>query len=269
MESFQTLTLKVKLTYPGHNLSPLYIVENKLQVVQISRQIPTYQNDSALPMLAVRSNNSTVLFSELAICLVKFRRTLNPSSAVRTEPVRVFMKLYQLESSVNITSSNLQGAFEYNVRINVVKLGFNKNDIGEYVKERHFPSRIQLWVGPELGANYVTSLSLGRSTDDPQREVETHKIVKGKFGKSKVPLVKATAWTSTRTKTRNWRFDQDSEGNTAIIDAILCDNTTGNEVATWKPSSNGDGGLKNALQRRYSGGGRAFNKSGSLVFAGD
>ncbi|KAF6176882.1 hypothetical protein GIB67_025942 [Kingdonia uniflora] len=67
----------------------------------------------------------------------------------------------------------------------------------------------------------------------------------------------------------DWRFDQDSEGNTAIIDAILCDNTTGNKVATWKPSSNGDGGLKNALQRRYSGGGRAFNKSGSLVFAGD
>ncbi|KAF6176223.1 hypothetical protein GIB67_023528 [Kingdonia uniflora] len=156
-----------------------------------------------------------------------------------------------------------------NVRINVVKLGFNKNDIGEYVKERHFPSRIQLWVGPELGANYITSLRLGRSTDNPQREVETHKIVKGKFGKSKVPLVKATAKTSTRTKTRNWRFDQDSEGNTAIIDAILCDNTTGNEVATWKPSSNGDGGLKNALQKRYSGGGRAFNKSGSLVFAGD
>ncbi|KAF6176225.1 hypothetical protein GIB67_023516 [Kingdonia uniflora] len=137
-----------------------------------------------------------------------------------------------------------------NARINIVKLGFNKNDIEEYVKERHFPSRIQLWVVPELGANYVTSLSLGRSTENPQREVETHKIVKGKFGKSKVPLVKATAGTSTRTKTRNWRFDQDSEGNTAIIDAILSDNTTGIEVATWKPSSNGDGGLKNALQKR-------------------
>ncbi|KAF6135009.1 hypothetical protein GIB67_014058 [Kingdonia uniflora] len=58
--------------------------------------------------VVVRSNNSVVLSSELAICLVILRRTLNPSSAVCTELVRVFMKLYQLESSVNITSSNLQ-----------------------------------------------------------------------------------------------------------------------------------------------------------------
>ncbi|KAF6159902.1 hypothetical protein GIB67_032986 [Kingdonia uniflora] len=56
--------------------------------------------------VVVRSNNSVVLSSELAICIV--RRTLNPPSAVRTKPVQVFMKLYQLKFSVNITNSNLR-----------------------------------------------------------------------------------------------------------------------------------------------------------------
>ncbi|KAF6140780.1 hypothetical protein GIB67_042193 [Kingdonia uniflora] len=60
----------------------------------------------------VRSNNSTILTSKLAICLVILRRTLNPSSVVRTEPVRVFMKLYQLESLANITSSNLRRDYD-------------------------------------------------------------------------------------------------------------------------------------------------------------
>ncbi|KAK9286313.1 hypothetical protein L1049_014703 [Liquidambar formosana] len=176
----------------------------------------------------------------------------------------------QLEYSVGFYEGHIQvNARVDNLRFHVAKLGFNKNDDMDYVDERHFPSRIRVWIGPEVGSTYVASLSLGRSTDNVERELETQKIVKSSLGKSKVPRVKAMASTSTRTKTRNWRWDQDAEGNAAIFDWVLCDNTTGVEVATWKPSSGHDGKSGNNFQKRYTGANRPFTKTGSVVFTGD
>ncbi|KAL5561323.1 hypothetical protein UlMin_031070 [Ulmus minor] len=154
-----------------------------------------------------------------------------------------------------------------NIRFHVVKLGYNRNDDVEFGEERHFPSRIRIWVGPEVGATYVGGLTLGRSTENREREVQTQKIVKGSLSKTKVPKMKATTRTSTKTRQRNWRWDQDAEGNAAVFDAVLCDNMTGHEVATWKASSGGDG--ENGFRDRYSGANRVFTKSGGLVFAGD
>ncbi|EXC03761.1 hypothetical protein L484_001489 [Morus notabilis] len=160
-----------------------------------------------------------------------------------------------------------------NLRLHVTKLGYNKDnddDDVELGEERHFPSRIRVWVGPEVGANYVAGLSLGRSSEKHgEREVETHSIVKGSFGISKMlsPKVKATSRTLRRTRQRSWRWDQDAEGNAAVFDAVLCDGATGSEVATWKPSTGGDdhGGFRD----RYNGTDRVFTKSGGLVLAGD
>ncbi|OVA15924.1 hypothetical protein BVC80_1821g91 [Macleaya cordata] len=169
----------------------------------------------------------------------------------------------QLEYSVYFSDGFIQVNTRVdNLRFHVVKLGFNKNEEGEYAEERHFPSRIRVWVGPEIGANYVSCLSLGRSTENQEREVETKKIVKGSSGK-----VKAMARTSVRRRTRSWRFEQDAEGHAAIFEAILCDNVSGVEVATWKQNS--EGNPKNGLKNRYYGGNRLFNKTGGLVFAGD
>lgn len=55
------------------------------------------------------------------------------------------------------------------------------------------------------------------------------------------------------------------EGNAVIFDSVLCDNTTGFEIATWKPPG---GQLGNDFRRRYSGASRAFAKSGGLIFTG-
>lgn len=183
----------------------------------------------------------------------------------------------QLEYTVGFFDNYIQvSARVDNLRLHVAKLGFNKNGDDVYVNERHFPSRVRVWVGPEVGASYVTSLSLGRATDNVEKEAETQKIVKGSFGKLKEPKVKGITRTTTRTRVKNWRWDQDSEGNAAIFDATLCDNTTGVEVAMWKPSSNmnvngcGDyDQVENNFRRRYTGANRSFTKSGSLVFAGD
>jgi hypothetical protein len=119
---------------------------------------------------------------------------------------------------------------------------------------------------------YFCCLSLGRSTNNEEKEVEVQKTVKGSFRKSKAPRVKATARTSTRTRTRtrtrNWRWEQDTEGNAAIFDAIFCDNGTGLEVATWKSVTSG-GKLGHDFENRYIGSSRPLTKTGGLVFAGD
>ncbi|KAL8554631.1 hypothetical protein ACS0TY_002717 [Phlomoides rotata] len=174
----------------------------------------------------------------------------------------------QLEYTVGFYENFIQvNARVDNLRFHVVQLGF-KNSTGEkFLEEKHFPSRIRVWVGPEVGASYVGGLSLGRSTDNVEKEMEMQKTMKANSGKLKVPKVKAEARMGTRTKIKNWRFDQDVEGNAAVFDAILCDNTTGVEIATWRPPTGGQMGIN--LRGRYTGGGRAFTKSGGLVFAGE
>ncbi|KAJ9551946.1 hypothetical protein OSB04_015991 [Centaurea solstitialis] len=183
----------------------------------------------------------------------------------------------QFEYSVEVKEGFiLVNARVDNIRIHVAKLGFGKGNEGNgYMHERHFPSRVRVWVGPEVGASYVTGLTLGRSTDNVEKETETQKTLKGSFGNTKVPKMKTMTRTTTRTKARAWRWDQDSEGNMAIFDSTLCDNTTGVEIATWQPSCGDDvvggGGRGNrdevaqGFQKRYTGVNRSFTKSGNWV----
>lgn len=156
-----------------------------------------------------------------------------------------------------------------NLRFHVEKLGFNKNEEMEYAEERHFPSRVRVWVGPEVGSTYVAALSLGQSTSNGKREVEMQRILKGSYGNTKIPQpqVKARAKMTTKTKMKNWRWDQDVEGNAVVFDAVLCDNTTGQEIATWKDDN--VGGFSSSFRNRYTGPNRPFTKSGGVVFAKD
>ncbi|XP_051131718.1 uncharacterized protein LOC127251851 [Andrographis paniculata] len=172
----------------------------------------------------------------------------------------------QMEYSVEYSDNYIQvKARVDNLRFHVVKLGFSDEDSLEF-EEKHFPSRVRVWVGPEIGESYVAGLTLGRSTDNVEKEMEMQRTLKGKSGNSKVsPAVKSTARIATRTKMKNWRWDQDVEGNAAVFEAVLCDNSTGVEVAAWKPPAVGG----NGFPRRYAGGGRPFAKSGGLIFSGE
>ncbi|KAG9130230.1 hypothetical protein Leryth_004309 [Lithospermum erythrorhizon] len=156
-----------------------------------------------------------------------------------------------------------------NIRLHVMTLGLQEGD-GLLAEERYFPSKIRVWVGPEMGADYVGGLSLGLSTNNLEKEMESERIMKGDFG-SKIPDVKIMARMGTKTKVKNWRWDQDAEGNTVIFDSIMYDNASGMEVATWDPSKSngghGDNQLATNLRRRYSGANRGFTKKGGLVFA--
>ncbi|TKY50994.1 hypothetical protein E2542_SST22501 [Spatholobus suberectus] len=176
----------------------------------------------------------------------------------------------QLEYTVGFCDGFIQvRARVDNIRLQVARLGFNQNDDVEFVEEKHFPSRVRVWVGPEIGATYVAGLSLGRSTENKESEVEIQKIVKGNFEKSQGSKVKASARSSRRTRSRSWRMDQDAEGNAAIFDVVLYDNTTGQEVGSWKPTGQTGDDPVHGLRGRYGRANRPFTKNGSVVIAGD
>ncbi|KAJ3673033.1 hypothetical protein LUZ60_006407 [Juncus effusus] len=167
-----------------------------------------------------------------------------------------------------------------NICAHVVKLGYRKKDIDEseieeeeeeveIETERHFPSRVRVWIGPEPGSAYATGPSLGRSSGNPEREVETMRTIKGGFSNAiKTNGIKAKVRSSARTKNKSWRWEQETDGSAAIFEGILCDSATWTEVATWKPVI-GSPDPRTALKRRWRGPGRAFSRKGGLVVAGD
>ncbi|KAJ1280885.1 hypothetical protein BS78_04G266400 [Paspalum vaginatum] len=176
-----------------------------------------------------------------------------------------------------------------NVRVRVARLAFRKDgdDAGGTSKEdeedaamdgeSYFPSRVRVWVGPRFGASYATGPSLGRSTGNPDRDVEMTRIVKGAFsgatklaGGGAAPRLKAKMRSSARTRHRSWRWEQEAEGSAGVFEGVLHDPVTGTEVSAWRPGG-GTGGTdpRNGMRRRYGGPGRAFSKMRGLVVAGD
>jgi hypothetical protein len=185
-----------------------------------------------------------------------------------------------------------------NVRVRVARLAFRKddgdgggNDVEEEEDagvdndvmdgESHFPSRIRVWVGPRFGASYATGPSLGRSTGNPERDVEMTRTVKGAFagatkpanGGGVAPRIKAKMRSSARMLNRSWRWEQEAEGSAGVFEGVLYDPVTGTEVSAWRPGIGGGGSgaadPRNGMRRRYGGPGRAFSKMRGLVVAGD
>lgn len=183
--------------------------------------------------------------------------------------------IIQLEYSVEFCDGYIRvNARVNNLRFHVVKLGFKKNEDMDFAEERHFVSRVRVWVGPEIGSTYVAGLSLARSTNNIERELEMQRTVKGGFGTVQAPKVKTRARMATRTRMKNWRWDQDVEGNAVVFDGVLYDNMTGHEVATRKPLSHGSdvgsgNSYGNGFRNRYNGPNRPFTKMGGLVLAAD
>ena len=230
---------------------------------------------------AVESHGLWIMKSYAAVSAMRLTRRnkqigrfsgLNPQEAVLKYALahQQLEAVMQLEYSVKFSDGFIQvGARVDNLRFHIAKLGFNKNEDDDFINEMYFPSKVKVWVGPEMGANYVTSLSLGRSTDNSEQEVETQRVLKGNFGKLKAPELKTTSRTMTRSKMRSWRWDQSADGNVANFESTLCDNATGVEVASWKPSiGGGDYKVGDHFRDRYTGADRAFAKNGDLVFSG-
>ena len=185
----------------------------------------------------------------------------------------------QLEYAVSVRDKRFisVGVRVDNIRVRVVRLGYRKNDDADAAEdddvmdgERHFPSRIRLWVGPRFGSSYATGPSLGRSTGNPEREIEMTRTVKGAFSSvtksNGGPRVKAKMRTSSRTRNRSWRWEQEAEGSAGVFEGVMCDPVTGTEVSAWRT---GEADPRNGMRRRYGGPGRAFSKMRGLVVASD
>uniref|UniRef100_A0ACD5XYY2 Uncharacterized protein n=1 Tax=Avena sativa TaxID=4498 RepID=A0ACD5XYY2_AVESA len=214
--------------------------------------------------------------------------TASPHELPEEPALRYGLVHQQLEYAVRVRGKRFisVGVRVDNIRVRVVRLGYRKNDAdateGDDVMdgETHFPSRIRLWVGPRFGSSYATGPSLGRSTGNPEREVEMTRTVKGAFsGATKLassnggPRVKAKMRTSARTRNRSWRWEQEAEGSAGVFEGVLCDPVTGTEVSAWCAGANGgaagEADPRNGMRRRYAGPRRAFSKMRGLVVASD
>ncbi|CAD6211605.1 unnamed protein product [Miscanthus lutarioriparius] len=175
-----------------------------------------------------------------------------------------------------------------NVRVRVARLAFRKDDgdgggnDGEEEDDAGVDNDVMdgesVWAGPRFGASYATGPSLGRSTGNPERDVEMTRTVKGAFagatkpanGGGVAPRIKAKMRSSARTRSRSWRWEQEAEGSAGVFEGVLYDPVTGTEVSAWRPGGTRAADPRNGIMgRRYGGPGRAFSKMRGLVVAGD
>ncbi|KAJ0982067.1 hypothetical protein J5N97_010322 [Dioscorea zingiberensis] len=108
-----------------------------------------------------------------------------------------------------------------NIRVHVVRLGYKEDDDVD-VEARHVPTRVRVLVGPEVGSGYVTGPSLGRSTSNPEREIESTRMVKGRVGKGGAEL-RAKARTCERARVKRWKWEQEADGCAGVYEGVLCD----------------------------------------------
>ncbi|KAL2324250.1 hypothetical protein Fmac_023308 [Flemingia macrophylla] len=260
----------------GYIITKLHII-NQLPLVGLKTLLPNNNPSSPKFSYATEAHGLWILKGYAPVMTMKLARTNNAEKTTQFSGIdakesllRYALAHHQLEAHVQLEYSVGFGegfiqvrARVDNIRLEVARLGFSQNEDVSFVEEKHFPSRVRVWVGPEIGATYVGGLSLGRSTENGESEVEVKRTVEGNLEKSQV---KASARSLRRMRCKSWRMDQDAEGNAAIFDAVLYDNSTGQEVGWWRPA--GDEAV-HGLRGRYVKANRAFTKKGSVVIAGD
>ncbi|KAM0937810.1 hypothetical protein DsansV1_C24g0183151 [Dioscorea sansibarensis] len=108
-----------------------------------------------------------------------------------------------------------------NIRVHVVRLGYKEDDDVE-IETRHLPTRVRVLVGPEVGLGYVTGPSLGRSTNNTDREIQSTRTVKGRVGKGG-PELRVKARTCERARVRRWKWEQEADGCAGVYEGVMCD----------------------------------------------
>lgn len=108
-----------------------------------------------------------------------------------------------------------------NIRVHVVRLGYKEDDDVE-IEARHVPTRVRVLVGPELGLGYVTGPSLGRSTSNEEREIQSTRTAKGRVGKGG-PELRVKARTCERERVRRWKWEQEADGCAGVYEGVAYD----------------------------------------------
>ncbi|KAI4306896.1 hypothetical protein L6164_030136 [Bauhinia variegata] len=157
-----------------------------------------------------------------------------------------------------------------NIRCDVFKL-VNDNLIkkrGAGAAEKHFPSNISLQLTPTV-QNHVLSLSVGKSSENPIREIGVDKGIEASFEAQNPLGLKVSAGESATVSLKPWKFEQSVYGYSANLNWFLHDSTHGREVFSSKPSKCSLLNPKAWFRNRYSSAYRPFTRQGGVIFAGD
>lgn len=139
---------------------------------------------------------------------------------------------------------------------------------GAGAAEKHFPSRISLQLTPTL-QDQVVSLSVGKSTDNPKKEIGTDKGIEASIEPSTHIGLKVSSGESTTVSLKPWKFEQSVYGYSANMNWFLHDSMDGKEVFSSKPSKCALINPKSWFKNRYSSAYRPFTRQGGVIFAGD
>ncbi|KAL4189566.1 hypothetical protein AMTRI_Chr08g207780 [Amborella trichopoda] len=158
-----------------------------------------------------------------------------------------------------------------NIRCDIVPLVTDalveRRGAGE--EEKHFPSRISLYVTPIDDANLL-SVSVFKSSDNPTHEIGTERGIETGFDAPQSYFgVKVSATDSNSMSMKPWRFEQSAEGSSGTMSWFLHDSMDGREVFSSRPSKMTLIQPKVWFRDRYSNAYRPFTKQGGVVFARD
>lgn len=143
------------------------------------------------------------------------------------------------------------------------------NEQGVGPSEKHFPSRISLQLTPAV-QNNILSVSVGKSSENPSREISSEKAIEAGFEPPNSYLgLKISAGETMTTSLRPWKFEESVLGYSANLNWFLHDPIDGREVSSSKPSRLALLNPKAWFKDRYSSAYRPFTRQGGVVFAGD
>ncbi|KAI3419506.1 uncharacterized protein J3R85_013200 [Psidium guajava] len=158
-----------------------------------------------------------------------------------------------------------------NIRFDIVRLASETlmNEQGVGASEKHFPSRISLRLTPVL-QNNILSVSVGKSSENPTREIGSEKAIEAGFEPPNSYLgLKISATETMTTSLKPWKFEESVLGYSANLNWFLHDPIDGREVSSSKPSRLALFNPKSWFKDRYSSAHRPFTRQGGVVFAGD
>ncbi|KAL2340937.1 hypothetical protein Fmac_008877 [Flemingia macrophylla] len=107
---------------------------------------------------------------------------------------------------------------------------------GADTAEKYFPSRICLQVTP-IVQDQVLSLSVGKSLENPKKEIGVDKNVEASFEPSNPLLgLKVSVGESATVSLKPWKFEESVYGYSANLNWFLHDSMDGKEVFSSRPS---------------------------------
>ncbi|GAB4827657.1 hypothetical protein Ancab_034542 [Ancistrocladus abbreviatus] len=158
-----------------------------------------------------------------------------------------------------------------NIRLDVVGL-LNEtlmDEKGAGAAEKPFPSRISLQLTPTLQTD-ILSVSVSKSSENPQREIGTEKSIEGSIEPSNTYLgLRVSVGETMTTVLKPWKFEESVRGDSGNLNWFLHDSADGREVFSSRPSKVALFQPKAWFRNRYTSAYRPFTRQGGVIFAGD